>query len=903
MSTNGIIGSTRTHSPINRLRNAHTSSTQYRASSNKLSAVRRQRSGVRCVANPDNASTTRPEMISLVELLSTCVDAAQRGCDEIRAVQERRSSSGGQLASTRKVLDDPRSALTEADTAAQIAIIKGLRATWPGLRIIGEEEDEPEAGDTNALRRDICNLDPASSSSRGIAEWKEPIDALTVFVDPVDGTREFVEGRLDAVQCLIGVSCRGRAVAGAIGLPFPEGTRGVAQPSVVWGIAPPGAASGVRGTFGGVRDSKRVSVRLSPMTTEGCVCVTGDSKNESLAAARAAVGAAAEVMIGGAGNKILAVADGRADVAIMHFGTSLWDTCAPEAVLRASGGKVTDLFGAPLVHSADRPCGGLLNDLGVLATAAGFKSVDITGRDHAQLAEAMRADSRLQDALLMIPSRMGNAAGTPSAGECQAMDIARCLDGAPLTTSFVGGQIASTLCRSDGKGEDAPFKLKGYSAPESAAVRGLMSDACRLELAWEGDMEATGMPSTCFYKRVAMGDLEYARTKATTQPLKIARDVKSASVEAAFLACVPVTTALTAAGVKIPLCFHADLRPCDGDPIESAFALLLEDFAPQQGWRQERLLTPSQACASLTAFARLHATFMPAAVTARATKDMNGREEDDALLNAVTASVWHSGTYWQPDFQPANQMTELAQIWRDVHMPSFSAAFTDALPELIEDVATVGERLQEEAIALAAEAHPFSEDPSVKQVDSGWAAKWKTVIHGDPKAGNMFFREKALSPLDGNCSWEVGLIDFQWMGFGVGASDVAHILCAACDPESLGYSADGKTFENPQAASTLLDHYHTELCAALVANGAAASVEKAAAQWTRAELEIQYQSCLLDMCRVIFGYQWVRVKASPETLKRNEKSMGRNSYNKSLPNAMWLVRECDRLLKARKARK
>ena len=62
------------------------------------------------------------EKVSLVDLLSTCVDAAQKGCEEIRAVQARRASSG-QLASTMKDIDDPRSALTEADLAAQKAIV------------------------------------------------------------------------------------------------------------------------------------------------------------------------------------------------------------------------------------------------------------------------------------------------------------------------------------------------------------------------------------------------------------------------------------------------------------------------------------------------------------------------------------------------------------------------------------------------------------------------------------------------------------------------------------------------------------------------------------------------------------------------------------------------------------
>ena len=130
-----------------------------------------------------------------------------------------------------------------------------------------------------------------------------------------------------------------------------------------------------------------------------------------------------------------------------------------------------------------------------------------------------------------------------------------------------------------------------------------MSDACRLELAWQGDGDRGGMPSTVFYKKVELGNLEYARAKAATQPMKIARDVKSAAVEAAFLACEPVTAALADAGVRVPRCFDAVLRPCEKAPIESKFALLLEDFAPGQGWGQERLLTRI-ANASVVARAR-----------------------------------------------------------------------------------------------------------------------------------------------------------------------------------------------------------------------------------------------------------------------------------------------------------
>ena len=135
---------------------------------------------------------------------------------------------------------------------------------------------------------------------------------------------------------------------------------------------------------------------------------------------------------------------------------------------------MTDLFGAPLVHEPARP-GGLINDLGVLATGHDIASVDSKGRDHAAMAAAMRADEGLREALLKRFA--GEASDAPGAKDTQATDIARSLEGAPLDASWVGERIAETLC-----GGENDFKLKGYAAPESSAIRGLMSDACRLSL-------------------------------------------------------------------------------------------------------------------------------------------------------------------------------------------------------------------------------------------------------------------------------------------------------------------------------------------------------------------------------------------------------------------------------------
>ena len=143
-------------------------------------------------------------------------------------------------------------------------------------------------------------------------------------------------------------------MAGAVGLPFAEPG---AEPVVVYGLV--GAGTGTRG------------VRPQAAAASGAprpVVATGDSTNACLAAAREAAlaGGGSAHVVGGAGHKLLMAAYGEAELAIMHFGTSLWDSCAPGAILVANGGRITDLFGAPLVHL---PGSELKNGLGVVASA------------------------------------------------------------------------------------------------------------------------------------------------------------------------------------------------------------------------------------------------------------------------------------------------------------------------------------------------------------------------------------------------------------------------------------------------------------------------------------------------------------------------------------------------------
>ena len=85
--------------------------------------------------------------------------------------------------------------------------------------IIGEEDDE------GTLPRDYKNsLDKFILKEKNLRDEEIPLEELALFVDPLDGTREFVEGRLKNVACLIGITRNNRPVAGVIGLPFPDGS-------------------------------------------------------------------------------------------------------------------------------------------------------------------------------------------------------------------------------------------------------------------------------------------------------------------------------------------------------------------------------------------------------------------------------------------------------------------------------------------------------------------------------------------------------------------------------------------------------------------------------------------------------------------------------------------------------
>lgn len=230
----------------------------------------------------------------------------------------------------------PSDPVTEADHAANDAILAVLRGGGRG-DTIRSEESAPLEGDAGAARR----------------LW---------IVDPLDGTKEFI-ARNGEFAMMVGLAVDGAARLGAVLMPDPgrlylglvadaDGAVGDGRAwaaDVTW--AGEGRTNGfdaVVGPFG--------PVRLPTARPDVLRMARSRSHPDPLITAVGEGLGAESVLSGSVGVKCALIAEGRADLYV-HPVPYLkeWDTCAPEAVLRGAGGRVTDCAGGSLTYGKRDP--------------------------------------------------------------------------------------------------------------------------------------------------------------------------------------------------------------------------------------------------------------------------------------------------------------------------------------------------------------------------------------------------------------------------------------------------------------------------------------------------------------------------------------------------------------------
>ena len=215
--------------------------------------------------------------------------------------------------------------MTDAELAAHLAHIAGrllLEVRDSGL-ISGKALGD--AGDKTA-NQFLCHALRQQRPEDGLLseEEKDSAERLTKsrvwIVDPVDGTREYGEGRTDwAVHVALAID--GKPEIGAVGLPGLGVVLRSDQPAPL-----PAAATTPRMVVSRTRPAKE-------------------------AVAVAELIGAELVPMGSAGAKAMAVVRGEAEIYLHTGGQYEWDSCAPAAVAAAYGLHISRVDGSPLIYN------------------------------------------------------------------------------------------------------------------------------------------------------------------------------------------------------------------------------------------------------------------------------------------------------------------------------------------------------------------------------------------------------------------------------------------------------------------------------------------------------------------------------------------------------------------------
>ena len=218
----------------------------------------------------------------------------------------------------------PRDPVTEVDKAVNAFLCAELAKILPHAGLVAEESDADE--NARAQAREVL-----------------------LFIDPIDGTQEFVDRRPE-FGVLLGLVVEDEPVLGIIHEPMVHTT--------YYAVKGQGA---FRVTKGQAPERIRVSTRST--VDEACAVVTRSHGSERLESALAHLGVARRPC-GSGGLKAARIAEGSADLWISPGPAGMrWDVAPCDVILAEAGGMLTDGLGRRFDYRR-----GLKNDAGILAS-------------------------------------------------------------------------------------------------------------------------------------------------------------------------------------------------------------------------------------------------------------------------------------------------------------------------------------------------------------------------------------------------------------------------------------------------------------------------------------------------------------------------------------------------------
>jgi 3'(2'), 5'-bisphosphate nucleotidase len=198
-----------------------------------------------------------------------------------------------------------------ADLESSALIVRRLAEAFPDDAILSEEvPDEPSRLEKSRV-------------------W---------MIDPIDGTRDFLLGEPGYVV-MIGLCVEGRPRVGVVVQPTSGNVWMGALGMGAWKETLDGKREPL--CISGIKDSKDIRLVSSK-----------SHRTEYYERFRRSLGITDEFALGSVGLKVALVSEGSRDLYVYPGGqTKIWDSCGPEAILSAAGGKLTDSDGNDLCYT------------------------------------------------------------------------------------------------------------------------------------------------------------------------------------------------------------------------------------------------------------------------------------------------------------------------------------------------------------------------------------------------------------------------------------------------------------------------------------------------------------------------------------------------------------------------
>ncbi len=206
-----------------------------------------------------------------------------------------------------KGYDDP---VTAADHAANKFIVAELCRYFPDDGILSEEATDDQARLSKAR------------------VW---------LVDPMDGTKQFIE-RIGEFAVMIGLAVNGKPELGVV---FNPTTNKMYY-----------ATTSLGAYLEEPLTTKRLHVSTTTDPAKLVAAMSRSHHSPKVNAIKQRLGISQQIQSGSVGLKVGLLAEGHAHVYV-HLGakTNQWDTCAPQVILEAAGGRMTDRDGQPLQYN------------------------------------------------------------------------------------------------------------------------------------------------------------------------------------------------------------------------------------------------------------------------------------------------------------------------------------------------------------------------------------------------------------------------------------------------------------------------------------------------------------------------------------------------------------------------